>query len=121
MPKEAMGHNLVILKPDTDKATFAMAGITNKETYLPSDDENKAKIEAATAILGPGEEEVITFTAGEPGEYQAGLMEYTWLNTISFEVWNGIGVGIGAGLRSADFEAIDQTQTYYNLGLSYGF
>ncbi len=69
MPKEAMGHNLVILKPGTDKATFAMAGITNTKTYLPSDDENKAKIVAATAILGPGEEEVITFSAGKAGEY----------------------------------------------------
>lgn len=62
-----------------------------------------------------------TFFADTPQEYQAGLMEYTWLNTISFEIWNGIGVGIGAGLRSADFEIQDKTQTYYNLGLSYGF
>ncbi|MFT6336321.1 MAG: hypothetical protein ACJATI_003080 [Halioglobus sp.] len=62
-----------------------------------------------------------TFNAGEPNEYQAGLFEYTWLNTISFELWRGIGVGIGAGLRGADFEIIDETQTYYNFGLAYGF
>ncbi len=61
------------------------------------------------------------FNPGADDQYEAGLAELTWLNTISFEVWNGIGVGIGAGLRSADFEALDQTQTYYNLGLSYGF
>lgn len=50
--------------------------------------------------------------------YTAGLTEYTWVNTIGFEVWKGIGVGIGFGLRNADFESRD-TQTYYNLGLTY--
>jgi hypothetical protein len=47
-----------------------------------------------------------------------GVMEYTWVNSISFELWKGIGVGIGAGLRKADFESSD-TQSYYTLGLSY--
>jgi len=46
------------------------------------------------------------------------IKEYTWINTISFELWRGIGVGIGAGLRKADFESPD-TQSYYSLGLSY--
>ena len=46
------------------------------------------------------------------------LMEYTWVNSLSFELWKGIGVGIGAGLRKADFESTD-TQSYYSLGLSY--
>jgi len=46
------------------------------------------------------------------------IMEYTWINNISFELWRGIGVGIGAGLRKADFESND-TQSYYSLGLSY--
>lgn len=50
--------------------------------------------------------------------YVAGLMEYTWVNTVSFEFWKGIGVGIGFGLRNADFESLD-TQSYYSLGLSY--
>lgn len=69
LPKEAMGHNLVILKPGTAGPAFAMAGVTNKETYLPTDEDNAGKIVAATKILGPGEEEKITFTAGEAGEY----------------------------------------------------
>ena len=43
---------------------------------------------------------------------------YTWLNSFSFEVWNGIGVGIGWGLRNADFESTS-TQSYTNIGLSY--
>ena len=51
---------------------------------------------------------------------EAGMFEYTWLNTLSFEVWQGIGVGIGFGLRNSDFESAD-LQTYTSLGLSYGF
>ena len=43
---------------------------------------------------------------------------YTWLNSFSFEIWKGVGVGIGWGLREADFESND-FQSYYNLGLSY--
>lgn len=46
------------------------------------------------------------------------LMEYTWVNSLSFELWRGIGVGVGAGLRKADFESTE-TQSYYSLGLSY--
>lgn len=48
----------------------------------------------------------------------AGLFEYTWQNNISFEIWNGIGVGVGFGLRKADFET-SKTQSQYNFGLSY--
>ena len=50
--------------------------------------------------------------------YEAGLTEYTWVNNVSFEVWKGIGVGVGFGLRNADFESLD-TQSYYSFGLSY--
>ena len=45
-------------------------------------------------------------------------LEYTWINNISFEVWKGIGVGVGFGLRGAKFESED-SQNFYNLGLSY--
>jgi len=48
----------------------------------------------------------------------AGLFEYTWLNTFSFQIWKGIGVGATFGIRDADFEFQD-TQTFYTLGLSY--
>jgi len=50
------------------------------------------------------------------------LFEWTWLNTLSFNVWNGIGVGISAGLRNAEFETpgdLTNTQSFYSLGLSY--
>ncbi len=48
----------------------------------------------------------------------AGLFEYTWLNTFSFQVWKGIGVGATFGIRDADFEFQD-LQTFYTLGLTY--
>lgn len=54
---------------------------------------------------------------GDPNS-EVSLFEYTWLNTLSFEVWKGIGVGFSLGLRSADFE-FDGTQNFYSIGLSY--
>ncbi len=57
----------------------------------------------------------IPYSSKEPSQF-----EYTWLNTLSFEIWKGIGVGIGFGLRNAEFESVD-TQSYQSLGLSYGF
>lgn len=46
------------------------------------------------------------------------LFEYTWLNTFTYEVWKGLGVGLNFGIRNAEFESAD-TQTFYSLGLSY--
>ena len=51
-------------------------------------------------------------------EFEAGLFEYTWLNTLTFEIWNGIGVGLSHGLRNADFESPD-IQNFFTVGLSY--
>lgn len=51
---------------------------------------------------------------------EVGAFEYTWLNTLSFDVWKGIGVGVGFGLRNAEFESKD-VQSFYTVGLSYGF
>lgn len=48
------------------------------------------------------------------------LTEYTWNNKFAFNLWNGIGVGIGYVLRNAEFESAD-TQQQYNLGLTYNF
>jgi len=84
------------------------------------------------------------------GSFEVGLFEYTWLNTLSFEVWRGIGVGLSWGLRKSDFEGepySEQTllergftqqeiddgvcngcvtaepgfQSYFNVGVSYNF
>ena len=35
------------------------------------------------------------------------LFEYTWINSLAFEVWKGIGVGISFGLRNAEFENLE--------------
>jgi len=52
------------------------------------------------------------------GTRDAGLFEWTWLNTFSFNVWKGIGVGFTYGLRDAEFE-FEDIQQYYTVGLTY--
>lgn len=62
----------------------------------------------------------LPYSTPEEGSNDAKLFEYTWINTISFNVWKGIGVGLNFGLRQADFE-FDGTQSFSTLGISYGF
>lgn len=61
MPVESMGHNLVILTPGTDIATFggeATAAADNE--YIPKS--ALSSIVEHTKLLGPGEEDKITVT-----------------------------------------------------------
>ena len=44
--------------------------------------------------------------------------EWTWLNTVTFPVWQGLGLGVSFGLRDAAFE-FDGVQSFYTIGLSY--
>lgn len=69
LPKEAMGHNFVLLQKDANVQTFANAALTAKATgYIPANLKNQ--VIAATKLLGPKETDTITFTApSEPGEY----------------------------------------------------
>ena len=70
LPKAAMGHNVVILKPGTNLPEFAMkCAPMAANDYLPDDEESKALIIAATKMLGGGETDTITFTAPAAGEY----------------------------------------------------
>ena len=72
-----------------------------------------------------------TFTSYQPYSNPEGsvtLREYTWLNTLAFEVWRGIGVGVNFGFRQADFETFTEgvteegtVQKFYQVGLNYGF
>lgn len=67
LPKESMGHNLVVLRPDVDVPTFggeAVAAVDNE--YIPKS--SMSSIIAHTKLLGPGEEDKITFTL-EKGVY----------------------------------------------------
>jgi len=52
------------------------------------------------------------------GDINDTTTNWTWINNLNFSVWKGIGVGLGWGLRSAEFES-NNTQTYTNIGLSY--
>ena len=70
LPKVAMGHNVVILKPGSNVAGFATAAVgAVANEYIPTDDANKAMILAHTKLLGPGEEDAIKFTLPEAGAY----------------------------------------------------
>ncbi len=67
MPKESMGHNLVVLKPGVDLPTFGgEAAAASDNEYIPKS--SLSSIVAHTKLLGPGEEDKITFTL-EKGVY----------------------------------------------------
>jgi azurin len=68
LPREAMSHNLIILKPGTDPLAFATAGITLKETDYVAPDKAELVL-FKTKTLGPGEQAVLEFTAPAAGEY----------------------------------------------------
>jgi azurin len=57
-PKEAMGHNFVLLKDGTDLAGFAASAI-NAPDHIPA---SNPAIVAHTKLLGPGESDTIEFT-----------------------------------------------------------
>ncbi|GAB5558598.1 MAG: hypothetical protein SynsKO_02450 [Synoicihabitans sp.] len=69
MPKAAMGHNLVVLTKDANPSAFSNAAAVAAATeYIPA--QMKDQVIAATKMLGPGEEDSITFTVpSEPGDY----------------------------------------------------
>jgi azurin len=69
MPKETMGHNLVILEQGVDPIAFSTASMAHPAANYISPD-YQDKVIAATKILGPGESETLTFTApSDPGKY----------------------------------------------------
>ncbi len=71
LPKTAMGHNLVILKKDANLMGWAQKAMTARATdFIPADAESKSAILAHTKLLGPDEEDSITFTATEAGDYE---------------------------------------------------
>lgn len=69
MPKEAMGHNLTILKQGVDLEEYAMAASKAKD-YGYQVKGREGDVIAHTKILGPGESETITFDAPEVGTYK---------------------------------------------------
>jgi azurin len=68
LPKEAMGHNWVLLKAGTDGNAFSAAAITAKDKdYIP--DSMKDSVIAHTALLGPRKSDEVSFTVPPAGEY----------------------------------------------------
>ena len=67
LPKAAMGHNWVLLQPDTDLATFAMKSMKARDNeYVPTE---APEVVVNTILLGGGEETTIEFDAPAPGTY----------------------------------------------------
>jgi azurin len=71
LPKVAMGHNFVLLKPDTKIPEFSMVAMKAVTTeYIPEDEESKKAIIAHTKLVGGGESDTVTFTVpAEAGAY----------------------------------------------------
>lgn len=68
LPKESMGHNLVVLTPGTDHAEFGAEAFKVKdEDYIPAT--FASSIVAHTKLLGPGESDEIIFKFDEVGAY----------------------------------------------------
>jgi len=69
MPKIAMAHNFVLLKPATDIASFVNESMKARQTdYIPAG--RKADIIASTHLVGKGETAEVTFTVPKkPGTY----------------------------------------------------
>lgn len=70
LPKEAMGHNVIILKSGTDIDVFALEALKEKANeYIPQSVEMQKNIVDHTKLLGPGESDVIQFTGVKPEVY----------------------------------------------------
>ncbi len=68
LPKEAMGHNVVVLLPGTDLASFGGEAVrAQAEEYIPAT--FASSIVAHTKLLGPGENDSIEFTLNDKGVY----------------------------------------------------
>lgn len=69
MPKQAMGHNFVLLKKGADVEAFDKAAVGAAATdHIPANMQDQ--IIAHTKLLGPKQTDEITFKAPtEPGEY----------------------------------------------------
>lgn len=69
LPKAAMGHNWVLVKPMSaaELNSFGMACATKAPAYLPDD---RSAVLAHTKMIGGGESDTITFTVpATPGDY----------------------------------------------------
>lgn len=70
IPKVAMAHNFVLLKPGTDVAKLVADGAPHRATdFIPP--AMMSSVIAKTALAGPGETVQVVFTVpAKPGRYQ---------------------------------------------------
>jgi azurin len=67
LPKEVMGHNLIVLKPGSDVNAFAAKAISAKATdYIPA---GAPEVLGHTKLLGPGESATLELDALAAGTY----------------------------------------------------
>ena len=68
LPKEAMGHNFVLLKAGADVNAFSVAAMTARATeFIP--ESLKDQVVAKTALLGPRKSDEVTFKLTAAGVY----------------------------------------------------
>lgn len=69
MPKEAMGHNWVLLNSGADVATFGTAAVAARDTdYIPADKNDQ--VITHTKVIGGGEQVTIVFETPKAGYYK---------------------------------------------------
>lgn len=67
LPKQAMGHNFVLLKKGVEMKDFAMTAMKARDNdYIPKDTD---EVIAHTELIGGGESTTIEFEAPAKGEY----------------------------------------------------
>lgn len=68
-PREAMGHNWVLLRAGVDVTAYANAAVAAKATdYLPA--KRAGDVVAHTRVIGGGERDAVVFTVpAAPGDY----------------------------------------------------
>jgi len=68
LPKEAMGHNLIVLKAGVEPSPFAAKALNAKATdYMPAD--AAADVIGGTKLLGPGEKALLELEPLAAGTY----------------------------------------------------
>jgi azurin len=68
LPKEAMGHNLIVLKPGIVPSAYAAKAMAAKATdYVPAD--AAAEVIGHTKLLGPGEKAMLELEPLAAGTY----------------------------------------------------
>ena len=84
-------------------------------TKIRADYTKSVKIDGRSLTWSSTFTTYIPYASNEPT-----LFEYTWLNTFSYEIWKGMGLGFSFGIRKAEFETTD-TQSFNSIGLAYTF